>query len=73
MLATLKKNKDYSESVRLADDTVRQEHEIQKLREQQEEKIQELKREKAREIEELRRQLEEIRYLVAIYFSVVMR
>ena len=61
LLATLKKNTDYSESVRLADDTVRQEHEIQKLREQQEEEIQQLEREKAREIEELRRQLEEVK------------
>ena len=60
-LAKLKKNSDYSESVRLADDVVRQEHDIQKLREQQEEEIQQLEREKAREIEELKRQLEEIR------------
>jgi DNA anti-recombination protein RmuC len=60
-LATLKKNSDYSESVRLADDTARQEHDIQKLREQQEEEIQQLEREKAREIEELERQLEEIK------------
>ena len=60
LLATLKRNNDYSESVRLADDTVRQEHEIQKLREQQEEEIQLLEREKAREIEELKRQLEQV-------------
>ena len=60
-LATLKKNSDYSESVRLADDIVRQEHDIQRLREQEEEKIQQLEREKAREIEELERQLEEVK------------
>ena len=44
-LATLKKNSDYSESVRLTDDIVRQEDDIQKLREQQEEEIQKLERE----------------------------
>ena len=61
LLATLKENSDYSESVRLADDTVRQEHEVQKLREEQEEEIQLLEREKDREIEELKRQLEQVK------------
>jgi chromosome segregation ATPase len=60
-LAPLKKNGDYSESVRLADDTARQEHDIQKLRERQEKEIQQFEREKAREIEELERQLEELK------------
>ena len=60
-LGTLKKNNDYSESARLADDIVRQEYEIQKLREQQEGEIQQLEKEKVREIEELKRQLEEVK------------
>ena len=59
-LATLKKNSDYSESVRLADDVVRQEHDIQKLREQQEEEIQQFKARKIEELERVR-QLEEVK------------
>ena len=61
LLATLKGNSDYSESVRLADDTVRQEYEVQRLREEQEEEILLLEREKDREIDELKRQLEQVK------------
>ena len=48
-------------TVRLADDVVQQEHDIQKLRKRQEEEIQKLESERAREIEELKGHIEEVK------------
>ena len=58
LLSSLKESADYRESARLVDDTLRQQHEIQKLREQQEEEIQLLEREKSME---LMRQVEQMK------------